>query len=77
MINDDLVALPERLIEETCLTIMLRERPYSRDLRMVTGILQCVGDVERLGDHAEDIRDLATKYKTYAYGEINRQNTNT
>ena len=70
LINDDLVDLHERLIEETCLTIMLRERPYSRDLRMVTGILQCVGDVERLGDHAEDIRDFATKLKDEEHHQI-------
>lgn len=70
LINDDLVDLHERLIEETCLTIMLRERPYSRDLRMVTGILQCVGDVERLGDHAEDIRDFALKLKDEEHHQI-------
>ncbi|MGN1295557.1 MAG: phosphate signaling complex protein PhoU [Bacilli bacterium] len=70
LINDDLVDLHERLIEETCLNIMLRERPYSRDLRMVTGILQCVGDLERLGDHAEDIRDFALRLKDEEHHQI-------
>ena len=70
LINDDIVDLHERLIEETCLNIMLRERPYARDLRMVSGILKCVEDVERLGDHAEDIRDFAVKLKNEAHHEI-------
>lgn len=70
LINDDIVDLHERLIEETCLNIMLRERPYARDLRMVSGILKCVEDVERLGDHAEDIRDFAVKLKNEVHHEI-------
>lgn len=70
LINDDIVDLHERLIEETCLNIMLRERPYARDLRMVSGILKCVEDVERLGDHAEDIKDFAVKLKNEAHHEI-------
>ena len=70
LINDDIVDLHERLIEETCLNIMLRVRPYARDLRMVSGILKCVEDVERLGDHAEDIRDFAVKLKNEAHHEI-------
>lgn len=70
LINDDIVDLHERLIEETCLNIMLRERPYAKDLRMVSGILKCVEDVERLGDHAEDIRDFAVKLKNEAHHEI-------
>jgi len=61
LINDDVVDLYERLIEETCLTIMLRERPYAKDLRRVSGILKLVTDLERLGDHAEDVRDFAKK----------------
>jgi phosphate transport system protein len=61
LINDDVVDLHERLIEEMCLTIMLRERPYASDLRKVSGILKLVSDLERLGDHAEDLRDFAKK----------------
>ena len=61
LINDDLVDLHERLIEESCLNIMLRERPYAKDLRIVSGVLKLVGDLERLGDHAEDIRYFARK----------------
>ena len=31
LINDDLVDMHERLIEEMCLNIMLKERPYAKD----------------------------------------------
>ena len=61
MINDDMVDQYERLIEEICITILLKERPYARDLKEVTGILKLVADVERIGDHAEDIYNFATK----------------
>lgn len=60
-INDDIVDLHERLIEEMCLNIMLKERPYAKDLRVVSGILKLVEDLERLGDHAEDLKNLAVK----------------
>ena len=33
----------------------------TRDLKEVTGILKLVADVERIGDHAEDIYNFATK----------------
>ncbi len=62
-INDDIVDMHERLIEELALDIMVRERPYAKDLRNVTGILKLVEDLERMGDHAEDIIEFATKLK--------------
>ncbi|MBQ3252944.1 MAG: phosphate signaling complex protein PhoU [Acholeplasmatales bacterium] len=64
-VNDDLVDQYERLVEEICLSILLRERPYARDLKEVTGILKLVADIERIGDHAEDIYDFAKKVKHY------------
>ena len=61
LINDDIVDLHERLVEEMSMSIMLKERPYASDMRMVLGILKLVEDIERLGDHAEDIRDFSKK----------------
>lgn len=61
LINDNIVDLNERLIEEMSLNIMLRERPFAKDLRTVSGILKLVEDIERLGDHAEDIKEFANK----------------
>lgn len=62
-INDDITDAQERQIEELCLSIFLKERPYASDLRKVSGILKLVGDLERLGDHAEDILQFSLKLR--------------
>lgn len=54
-INDDLVDHYELLIEETCLNILIKEQLFAKDLRKVLGILKMVSDLERIGDHADDI----------------------
>ena len=62
IINDDIVDQYERLIEEICLNILLKERLYARDLRRVSGVLRMVSDLERIGDHAEDISEYNTHF---------------
>lgn len=62
-VNDDLVDQYERLIEELCLDILIKERPYSKDLRIISGILKLVSDLERIGDNAEDIISFTSKLK--------------
>ena len=64
-INDDIVDTYERLIEETCLDILIRERLYAKDLRKVTGILKMIVDLERIGDHAIDILEFNQKLQDY------------
>ena len=53
---------------------MLKERPYSRDLRRVSGILKLVADLERLGDHAEDVMSFAIKLKNLERHQITEIN---
>lgn len=72
-INDDLIDQYERLVEETCVNILLKERPFAKDLKEVTGVLKLVSDLERIGDHAEDIYDFATKL--IGYKEKEEKNT--
>lgn len=62
-INDDIVDHFERLIEEMCLDIMVKEKLYAKDLRIVTGLLKMTSDLERIGDHAEDIMEYNLKLK--------------
>ena len=64
-INDDLIDQYERLIEEICLNILLKERPFAKDLKEVTGVLKLVSDIERLGDHAEDIFEFSQKLRNF------------
>lgn len=72
-INDDLIDQYERLVEEMCANILLKERPFAKDLKEVTGVLKLVSDLERIGDHAEDIYDFATKL--IGYKEKEEKNT--
>lgn len=72
-INDDLIVQYERLVEEMCVNILLKERPFAKDLKEVTGVLKLVSDLERIGDHAEDIYDFATKL--IGYKEKEEKNT--
>ena len=60
-IDDDEIDQYERIIESKCVKILLHERPYASDLKAVTGILKLVEDLERIGDHAEDIQTFSRK----------------
>ncbi len=60
-IDDDIVDSYERDIEEKCLDILVKERIYASDLKMVTGILKLVSDLERIADHAVDITTFNKK----------------
>ncbi|MCH4202058.1 MAG: phosphate signaling complex protein PhoU [Bacilli bacterium] len=68
VVNDDLVDHYERLIEEKCLDIMVREKLYASDLKIVTGILKMSSDLERIGDHAEDIMEYNQKLRGLGHG---------
>lgn len=61
VIDDDEIDHYEREIESKCIKILLHERPYASDLKEVTGILKLVEDLERIGDHAEDIQTFSKK----------------
>jgi len=62
-IDDDKVDKLQQVIESDCLNIILKERPFAGDLRLVTGIFKLCEDAERLGDHAEDIAWCAANLK--------------
>jgi phosphate transport system protein len=58
MIND-----MEKTIEARCLSLILKQQPVARDLRIVTTALKVVTDMERIGDHAADIAELIIRVK--------------
>ncbi|MFI3171296.1 MAG: phosphate signaling complex protein PhoU [Eubacteriales bacterium] len=58
MENDDLIDNLESKIDDICLTILLREQPFARDLRRVIAASKIVTDLERIGDQAADIADI-------------------
>ncbi|NLK75474.1 MAG: phosphate signaling complex protein PhoU [Clostridiales bacterium] len=51
----------EKTIESRCLSLILKQQPVARDLRIVTTALKVVTDMERIGDHAADIAELVLR----------------
>ena len=49
----------EREIERLCLDLLLRQQPVAADLRTVSSALKMLADLERIGDQAADIAELA------------------
>jgi len=56
---DDEIDQREQKIESLCLQIILQQQPVASDLRLVSAVLKISADLERIGDHANDISELA------------------
>lgn len=48
-----------REIEQLCVTLLLRQQPIASDLRRISTTLKLVTDLERVGDAAADICEIA------------------
>ena len=57
----------ERDIEQECLKILLMEHPVAGDFREVSAALKMITDLERIGDNARNICEIALQFngKTY------------
>ena len=49
----------EHEIESLCLRLILQQQPVARDLRLVSTALKMITDMERIGDQAADISEIA------------------
>ena len=49
----------EREVEHLCLKLLLRQQPVAGDLRQISAALKMISDLERIGDQAADIAELA------------------
>lgn len=49
----------ERTIENHCLRLLLQQQPVARDLRTISTALKMVTDLQRIGDQAANIAELA------------------
>ena len=56
---DDEIDQKERDIESMCLKMLLQQQPVARDLRQISAALKMITDMERIGDHAVDISEIA------------------
>ena len=61
MENDRAIDLKEREIEQDCLKILLMEHPVAGDFRDVSAALKVITDLERIGDQAADISEIALR----------------
>lgn len=76
---DDEVDQMEREIERLCMKLLLQQQPVARDLRLISAALKMITDMERIGDQAQDISELALRMRGSAplhvehIGEMARQ----
>ena len=49
----------ERDIESQCMKLLLHQQPVASDLRAVSAALRMISDMERIGDQAADIAEIA------------------
>ena len=54
-----------RRIESNCATLMTLQAPVAQDLRLLSAFMQLVRDLERIGDYAQDLTEMAVKLMKY------------
>jgi phosphate transport system protein len=54
-----------RHVENECAALLTLEAPVAKDLRLLSAFMQLVRDLERIGDYAEDLGEIAIKLFPY------------
>lgn len=54
-----------RQIEQDCVSLIALQAPVAQDLRLLSAIMQLVRDLERIGDYAEDLGEIAVRLFPY------------
>lgn len=54
-----------REIELDCVSTMALQAPVTQDLRLISAMMQLVRDLERIGDYAKDLGEIAVKLFAY------------
>ncbi len=49
----------ERHIQDMCMRLLLKQQPVASDLRTISSALKMISDMERIGDQAYDISEIA------------------
>lgn len=63
--NDEAIDVLEEEIGDKCIRILATQQPLAGDLRKVVSVMKMIKDLERIGDHCEDI----AKYTMRLEGE--------
>ena len=59
MDNDTQIDHEQKKIENLCFNLLMQQQPVAKDLRVISAAMKMVTDMERIGDHATDISELA------------------
>lgn len=62
--SDKQIDQKDRYIETLCMKLLMQQQPVASDLRTISSALKMISDMERIGDQASDIAEIAE----YAYG---------
>ncbi len=65
--NDENIDILEDEIKDKCLKFLATQQPLAGDLRNLISIMQMVRDLERIGDHCEDIAKYTLRFKDEEY----------
>jgi phosphate transport system protein len=65
--EDKMVDRLEHDIEQCCLKLLLMEHPVASDFREITTALKMITDLERIGDQARNIAEIAMQFGDEKY----------
>lgn len=57
----------EKDIQSLCVRLIMHNQPVAKDLRFISAVLKMITDLERIGDHAQDIAELAKLIKVESF----------
>jgi phosphate transport system protein len=63
--GDDAIDRKELDVEDTCLKMLALHQPVAGDLRFIIAVLKVNNDLERMGDHAQNIAERALFLATH------------
>lgn len=67
--TDNEIDQKEKDIERLCFKLLLHQQPVAGDLRLISAALKMITDMERIGDQAADITELAVAIAKRPSGE--------
>ena len=57
--TDKQIDRKEKEIDTLCMRLLLQQQPVASDLRVISSALKMISDMERIGDQASDIAEMA------------------
>jgi len=64
-VQDDQIDQLYRQIEQDCVSLIALQSPVAQDLRLLSALMQLIRDLERIGDYAEDLGEIAVRLFPY------------